>query len=216
MRRGRRRLVLGVASMLVLLPGLAGAGPPSPPAARAADAPAAWVRMPFDGYWDRFGLAHPSRHPTGGHWAVDVYAAPGTAVRARFGAPAGVRVQLRVNSVYPTCSRAGGRTVTLDVYGNGAKLGWVAYAHLGGIPAWVRAGASIPLGSQLGMLGRWPYERGCWEVLNDAGVHLHLAAADYSGYACYRSLASGELYVAGVRLGKVGRTPATGIKQACG
>lgn len=214
-RGNRPRLLVAVALALIPLLGIGGMGVPAAARDGVAATARVWVKMPFSGYWDRFGLSHPSEHPTRGDWAVDLYAAPGTAVRARIRGRPGTVVELRVDSVYPTCAWAGGKTVTLGVYADGARIGWVAYAHLDAVPAWVRSGEEVLPGSRLGALRMWRYERGCWEVVSEDGVHVHLAAADYSGYACYRSLQSGGFYVAGTAIGQLGRTSATATRQAC-
>ena len=184
--------------------------------------PTVQVGFPFDGWFDRFGFSHPSRHKSAkGDWATDVYASAGTEVRARFLPPPGVSVTLKVQRVKdPTCGTAG-KTVFVDVFANGEKLGWVAYAHLDAVPSWVEAGASVAPGALLGKLKQWEKDQpGCWEVSTPQGVHLHLALYSYPApgsqpYACYRDLDSGTFETAGTWIGTVGDTNANKRKQPC-
>src|SRR5437773_10343157 len=112
------RVVLPVSATLAVLlaPGL--------PAAEAATATIK-LAAPFSGYWDKFGISGPSYHYSSGDWSVDFFSNSGTEVKARFNPGTTVSMKLKVVSVSPTCGTAG-KTVKVDVYGNGTRLGWAS------------------------------------------------------------------------------------------
>ncbi|MBU1228072.1 MAG: hypothetical protein KJ698_12785 [Actinobacteria bacterium] len=176
----------------------------------------ALVGMPFTGWWDRFGLAHPRFHGTStGNWATDLYERAGTKVRAHVWAPRKADLRLEVASVTSsTACPSSGRQVKIDVYLGSSKIGWVAYVHLASVRAGVVPGATIDPGAVVGELARWPYSS-CWQVTSDTGIHTHHAEYNYHGYSCYAPRESGARIGRGRWIGSLGATTASGNKQAC-
>ena len=177
----------------------------------------ALIGMPFTGWWDRHGYANPRSHYSSGNWSTDLYQASGTAVRAKVLVPSGVALGLKVASVRTTCSSAG-RSVRIDVYRNGAKIGYVDYGHLANVPSSVYAGASLAQDQQLGVLRFWtPYRAGCWEVRTSSGTHTHFTGFSYPGYgySCFAAHGAGSYLPAGRWIGTIGPTNATTTKQPC-
>ncbi len=169
--------------------------------------------MPFSGYWDRFGIAHPSYHGPSGNsyadWATDVYAAAGTAVRPRFSGPS---LALKVASVSTTCGSAG-KTVVIDVHTNGVFVGTARYGHLSSVP--VAAGQWISQDTIIGSLAQYGYQAGCWEVRTSEGVHTHVTGYNLRGYSCYVDVGSRSFQSAGVTIGAVGGTLGAGVRSQC-
>jgi hypothetical protein len=184
----------------------------SAPLAHAGGA-GAEIGMPFEGWWDRFGLAHPSAHGPAGNsyadWAIDLYAAAGTAVRPRMRGPA---VALKVASVGATCGTAG-RTVAIDVHTNGQHVGTVRYGHLSSVG--VAANQWISTDTVIGHLSQYSYQTGCWEVSGSTGVHTHFTSFNLTNYSCYYDLGSRSFQAEGTSIGIVGGAFATAAKSQC-
>lgn len=189
----------------------------------------------FAGWWDRFGVAHPSFHHRvecepqysgwytskqacyrgPGDWSLDYYNNPGTWVRYN-AFPQGGTLTARVWAIQPTCvagPSAGGWTVFVDVYISGSWEGWMSYGHLDQIQ--VSPGQWISPGQLLGRLKRWPYSTGCWEVTTDQGVHSHVEFYNAFLYACYINYASGTYLAYPSGLGLIGRTIYTAPRSPC-
>ena len=123
---------------------------------------------------------------------------PGTDVRVHMGAASG-SVTLSIALVQPTCSA--GTTVRVNVYINGAHVGWVSYGHLTQVA--VSQGQSIGNGAVLGKTSQWSYATGLWEVTNSNGVHTHFTTFNNFHYSCY--LLSGAAQLGdGARIGILG------------
>lgn len=174
-----------------------------------------WVhwRAPFTGYWDRFGVAHPSSHPTpwGGDWSVDYYSAPGTPGSFYASSSAGYSVYGIVSAVSGSCSNRlvwAGYMYRVDVHDTGLGYrGWVLYAHVQDTygATWYRLqpGQQVTNGSGIGWTERWSYSS-CYQATNDAGVHWHLEAYQPTHYACWYPYQSGTGLAQGAVLGAVG------------
>lgn len=192
-------------------------------------------RSPFTGWWDRFGLSHPSVHwrvecepaqsgwyeydpgcgTLNGDWSLDYYAAPGTRVDFK-GDGIGGPFAAQVWAVMPTCgstSSLGGYTVFVDVYVHGQKEGWISYGHLNDVQ--VTAGQWIFWGQPLGYLKDWGHSYGCYEVSSPSGVHSHIEMYNSSSFACYVNWGSGSYISSNSDLGHVGRSQYSGVQQAC-
>lgn len=189
----------------------------------------------FSGWWDRYGLAHPSFHHRvecepqysgfyttkqpcyygPGDWSVDFYNSSGTLVRHN-GLAQGGSLTARVWAIQPTCSAgpsAGGYTVFIDLYVNGQWQGWASHGHLNSVQ--VSAGQWISPGQALGYLNLWPYSAGCWEVTSNSGVHTHYEEYNAYRYACYQNYSSGTWLSYPGSLGIVGRTVYTAPRSPC-
>ncbi|MFA5787489.1 MAG: M23 family metallopeptidase [Actinomycetota bacterium] len=171
------------------------------------------IGMPFSGWWDRFGVSHPSYHGPSGNtyadWATDIYAAPGTAVRPRLSGPG---LALKVSSTNVTCGSAG-RTVAIDVHTNGQWVGTVRYGHLSNLA--VSPNQWISTDTVLGTLAMYSYQPGCWEVNDTNGVHTHLTGYNLQSYSCYYDVGSGSFRSDGYPVGIVGGSYASGPRQRC-
>jgi len=196
---------------------------------------------PFSGWWDRFGLAHPSVHHRvecstqapgyysyrplcdsrygPGDWSVDYYNLPWTTVRFRARMRYLRPFHARVWAIYPTCSNAeGGWTVVVHLWvqdddGYYSWEGWVSYGHLDNVQ--VLPFQVIYPGQVLGQLRKWSYSA-CYQVTTDAGVHTHHEEWNTHRYACYVPYSSGAyLYEAYHALGIVGSTSYSGPRQPC-
>lgn len=180
----------------------------------------ALVGMPFTGWWDRFGWAHPSGHHTSGNWSTDLYQASGTPVRPRVYLPRNYALTLKVNSTPAVTCGSAGKNVVLDVYAGSTRLGYIKYGHLNSVPSGLVTGTTVSQGTQLGTLSNWPWRTGCWEVSSTSGIHTHFTSYNYSGYSCYwpvRSQSASETQSPEGRLiAQLGSTTATGTQQACG
>lgn len=197
-------------SLLVLVAGLLLPVAAAPPA--AADGAGATIGMPFTGWWDRYGIAHPSYHAGGStsvDWAVDIYQGAGTHVRPRMSGPG---LALKVSSVRPTCGSAG-HTVTIDVHTNGQYVGVVRYGHLAGVT--VSAEQWIAPDTVIGQLSQYGYQAGCWEVTSAGGVHTHVTSYNLRGYSCYHDVGSGAYLGEGHAIGIVGGNYAAGRQLPC-
>lgn len=182
----------------------------APPA--AADGAGATIGMPFTGWWDRYGVAHPSYHAgnnTAVDWAVDIYQGAGTQVRPRMSGPG---LALKVSSVRATCGSAG-QTVTIDVHTSGQYVGVVRYGHLSGVT--VAAEQWISPDTVIGQLAQYPYQSGCWEVSSAGGVHTHVTGYNLRGYSCYHDVGSGAYLAEGHAIGIVGGNYAVARQSPC-
>lgn len=179
--------------------------------------PTARIDMPFTGYWDRFGYSPPSSHhtPFGGDWGTDIYANPGTTIRANVRST-NHTVQLRVIHVRPGCRSGsvadGGYEVRATVLSDGQDIGWVSWMHVAN-PA-VSAGQTLSPGATLGVTSRFRTSD-CYQVTTDAGTHVHLEARDNTNYACYVDHGAGTLLSAGTMVGKIGGSYATSTGAQC-
>lgn len=175
-------------------------------------APTVLVGMPFTGWWDRFGEAHPKTHDTSGNWSTDIFQVPGTDVRLRVYGPAGKQLSVSQNSASRSCTGvcSVGYNAQVDVLLGGANLGYVKYGHLTAVPTTISS-----VTAYLGDLKLWPKHFTYWIVSNKDEVHTHFTARNVSGYACYWPRTSGTSYPVGRLIGKLGATNATNIKQAC-
>lgn len=170
--------------------------------------------MPFTGWWDRYGVAHPSYHPPSGgagqpDWAVDIYQGAGTQVRPRMSGP---NLALKVALVRATCGSAG-QTVVLDVHTNGEWVGSTTYGHLANVA--VSAGQWISPDTVIGQLSQWSYQSGCWEVSSSGGIHTHVTGYNRQSYSCYHDPGSGSYLGDGHAIGIVGGAYATAARSRC-
>jgi len=176
------------------------AGPSRGPASNEVEG-VAQVLMPFSGRFanEAFKETAPGKHPhywSGMQWATDIYAVPGTPVKANF---SGNGISLKVINVggIPDCFSDSNKTVkvsagsyvTVSVSVNGQNIGSVHYQHLDVVD--LKAGAEISNGATLGITHMWT-KSNCWQVNNDAGVHTHLEVGSKSGTACYMAHARGS------------------------
>jgi len=192
---------------------LAMGGVPAAQGVPAVTDPTTHLRMPFTGWFDKYGFSPPGSHFTSGDWSTDLYAPPPTTVKAWIQIPSGGTTTLKVLSVGTTCGTAG-KTVKLDVYVNGTKSGWMSYGHLDAVPGGIVPGASVAVGGTVGKTKLWSYQAGCWEVTNTGGVHTHFTAYNYHNYACY--LDKSEQYLSyNTSIGRIGGAYATHAKQEC-
>ena len=204
--RGALAVIVIGATML-----LAGQILPAMPASAAGQG--ATIRMPFDGWWDRYSVAHPSYHGPAGNnyadWAVDIYEAAGTTVRANFG---GANTTMKVASIAATCGSAG-QTVRLDIHTNGQFVGTARYGHLSNVS--VSVDQWFGSGTALGELAQYPYQAGCWEVSSSGGVHTHVTGYNLADYSCYIDVGSGSRLAAGTPIGVVGGAYGSRAQQEC-
>jgi hypothetical protein len=189
----------------------------------------------FAGYWDRFGVSHPSIHhivtcePQNsgyytsrqpcfygpGDWSLDYYNASETPVMYNASASSGT-LMAQVWAIQPTCSGGGsvaGWTVFVDVYVSGSWEGWISYSHLDQVG--VSAGQWISSGQLLGKLKRWSYRAGCWGVRTENGVHMHIEMYNKYKYACYLAFQSGVYLSYPKALGVIGQTIYTKKRSQC-
>ena len=119
--------------------------------------------------------------PYSGDWAVDLPKPAATKVHL-YVAP---RVQssvvtTKVESVSQACTTGdGGKVITIGVYVEDTKVGWIKYAHV--IPA-VEAGAEVvPWGTELGsVFEAGSHQENCWY-----GPHVHMEVDNTTHYSCY-------------------------------
>ncbi|MGH2607821.1 MAG: hypothetical protein ACRDHF_01920 [Tepidiformaceae bacterium] len=173
-------------------------GPPNP----------AWVEInaPFSGYFDRFGLAHPSVHDTGawnGDWETDFYREPSVEGRWYPGASSSgswIVSRIAVGGARNTCEKSSwtiaGYSYKIDLTDNSGYLGWFGLGHVdpefvGGGTYFISPGAQVADGMYIGTQKKWDELAGCWAVSTDAGVHWHVDAWNAHNYACYFPHASG-------------------------
>lgn len=181
--------------------------------------------MPFSsGGWALNGT-HPKSHSYfDADWATDLYQASGTKVKALV-SESNVTLKILGNpkTLYGKSSSCGsgtinaGKTVRIGVWRAGQKLGWFSFQHLDAVPTTIKDGAKISNGTVLGKLKKWA-KSGCyWVTYNNASsVHTHASGFSYDPhYSCYRNLTAGNRYGTDVWIGKVGKTSATGKRQAC-
>jgi hypothetical protein len=191
---------------------------------------------PFGGWWDRFGLSHPSSHHRvecepafgthatkpvcnadwgPGDWSIDYYGPDRPVV---FGVPSSAGSwSARVWAIAPTCSGAGGGsiagwTVFVDIYVNGGWQGWESFGHLNNVQ--VTPGQWIGSGTVLGYTKKWEWHL-CYRVNNPDGVHIHHEEWNFSSYACWWPYSSGSYLNYNQWFGTVGRIGYTGVQQQC-
>lgn len=210
-------------------------GLPSAARADASDATRVTVKSGSAGYWDRFGLAHPSEHhivtcepkASGnfttnqgcgtntygkGDWSLDFYLPAGSSVRYD-AVGSGGTLTAKVWAIQPTCSQSSaGKTVFIDLYIGSAWEGWVSYSHLDQVA--VSVGQTISPSQIIGKTKKWSYST-CWQVSSDAGVHTHIEMWDKYRYSCYTNYQSRTYLGSSMNLGVVGRTIYTGIRSRC-
>jgi len=181
---------------------------PAEPTARVSSEAATGsvtIGMPFDGTFDRFGIAGPTDHHrvAGGDWSADVYAGPGTAIKVRSTA-----ASAKVTSIGATCKGGdpalGGYTINVALLrGDGSTAGTAHYLHVA--DPRVKAGQAIGDGEVLGVTRQWPRST-CYDVTNANGVHVHFEAKGSSCWAVASKTDLGE----GAALARVGGGDALG------
>jgi len=167
--------------------------------------------MPFTGGWSTY--VNPATHPvyfggSGTTWATDLYAVPGTPVKA---VTASGSATFRVTSAgaLVNCFNSSNQRVSAgdyvlaDVFVNGSKVGVALWEHLNGRT--VSAGATFGSGTILGYTAMWGWSS-CWQVNNNAGVHVHFEAS-----GCYIARSSGAVLSEGTAIGRMG----SGLPKQC-
>lgn len=179
--------------------------------------PTARVEMPFTGGFDRFGHSHPAWHRLvyDGDWSTDLYATPGTQIRANVDS-SNHDVRLRVDHVRPGCASGvaadGGYEVRASVISGGQDIGWVSWMHVSSPQA--SAGQTLSPGALLGTTSRFRYSS-CYQVTTEQGAHVHLEVGNEQADACYLDHASGTELSSGALIGKMGGSYASGIRTVC-
>ena len=180
------------------------------PAAAAAERAA--ILFPFSGKtWYTAADDQPGAHPHYWNaWAMDLHAAPGTAVKARFASSDG-NVALSVASIGATCAppNSAGKNVTVNVYVDGAHVGEVIYGHLNNVQ--VSAGEAIAVDTTLGYVNNWT-ESSCWQDnAADGYVHTHMEVEK----GCYRGLPDWTSYSSGTPVGLLKSAFGSGNVSVC-
>ena len=104
-RKGGEVLRTNRAIVFALVLGfLAIGGLPGAQGAPAVTDPTTHLRMPFTGWFDKYGFSPPGSHFTSGDWSTDLYAPPPTTVKAWIQIPSGGTTTLKVLSVGTTPS----------------------------------------------------------------------------------------------------------------
>jgi hypothetical protein len=180
------------------------------------------IRAPFSGYWDRFGIAHPSYHQThfGGDWGVDFYQLPGTGGTFFIANSNGLSSYGVVGSRGGTCRQGlwAGYAYRFDLYDSTGYRGWYLTAHVSetngmGQSYLLQPGSYMYNGNFIGWTAQYP-NSDCYQVDTASGVHWHIEAYQPSHYACYFPYSSGTYLSAGQDMGAVGSN-ATYAKAPC-
>jgi hypothetical protein len=200
-------------------------GVPTP--AQATTDPGWIVEMPFTGYFDRFNLAPPCCHHSDGDWSTDLYWDLNSSHLKVV--PHSPRILksfevFKVLAVGTTCGTAG-KTVKLNanvhVYNTKTDswksydLGWVSYGHLANVPSNIKVGASFVDSVYVGDLHKWSYQKDCYEVSSNSGIHTHFTAYNYHNYSCYYALSGDHLRGYNTIIGEIGGNFASGRGQEC-
>jgi hypothetical protein len=150
--------------------------------------------------------------PYSGDWAVDLPKPAATKVHL-YVAP---RVQAsvvttKVESVSQACTSGdGGKVITIGVYVEDTKVGWIKYAHV--IPA-VEAGAEVvPWGTELGsVFEAGSHQKNCWY-----GPHVHMEVDNTTHYSCYnKGWSAGQDFSPTNFFGFLGGRQVTWHPEAC-
>jgi len=180
------------------------------------------IRAPFSGYWDRFGIAHPSSHhtPFGGDWGVDFYAPPGTGGTFFIANSNGLPAYGVVADRRPSCGGKdwAGWAYRFGLYDSSGYRGWYLVAHVSetnsiGSPYYLQPGTTIYNGNFIGWTAQYNYSN-CYQVTNASGVHWHIEAFQPRHYSCYFPYPSGTYLVSGQDMGAVGSN-ATAPRRPC-
>lgn len=185
-----------------------------------------WIGAPYDGAWpnasDCSGANYPTNKcslpkshwtPYGGDWAVDLPKASRSGVYL-YAAPqvTSNTVRAKVESIGNACTRGdGGKVVTIGLYVEGVKIGWVKYAHV--IPSvtvgkWLRDRWGVKLGTVFWTENRNPR---CW-----MGAHIHMEFDNVDNYSCYnKGWRPGQSFEKSNFLGFVGGRRVSGQPQPC-
>jgi hypothetical protein len=181
--------------------------------------PAISVQPPFTGIWDKYGVANPRNHNSvaGGDWAADLYRAPNSVIKVRAYPTSGrgaVRYYVAAETSACRSRTDGGRAVKIDFYISSTKVGSAWYLHLANVPTGVRAGAWLSHGAVLGYTSRFTRSP-CYDVPDDAGVHIHFELISDVHWACYINRRSGTSFEYYGVIGRIGGEYARGPRAAC-
>lgn len=180
--------------------------------ALAATQEAAEIGAPFAGKWGYNVNVNPpysdqnSSHPAvhlisgGGDFATDYYGTPGQQVRLRVSNATG-----NVTFAWAGSSTSCGTSTKVNVFVDGAQVGWIYIAHLVGA---VKSGP-LTNGMVLGTVGNYSCA---------PGQHIHVEIkADAGNYACYQDYGHpGTAIQENAKFAGVGATGAAGTRRACG
>lgn len=179
--------------------------------------PVATIGMPLTGTWASNVIVNPpytatnSSYPAvapannGGDWATDVWASEGTPVTLQVTSTDGP-----VTFTWESSTTSCGTSSKVDVFVNGAFVGWIFFAHLQGGRGTDTTDPQPTNGMTLGTMHDWG--NGC----ND-GPHLHIELGNNSAsnYACWTDNGHpGVTLNQGDALGMVG-TLNSAPKQSC-
>ncbi len=210
------QMVMRLGILVCLILGLSAA---PAQASHAPSHPAINVQPPFSGYWDKYGLSGPAIHRpvTGADWAVDMYRSPGSTVRVRaFPVSGSGSVAYRIAAVTRACASGvyanGGNAVKVEFHYGGYLVGHAWYLHLANVP--VQAGQWVGHGALLGYTARFT-QNACYDVPNDAGVHVHFELYSSRHHACYIRRSAGTWVDYWKVIGKIGGNYASTTMTAC-
>jgi hypothetical protein len=193
------------------------------------------IRAPFTGYWDEWGYSPPCCHlnpstpASGGDWATDYYQMPYTtgywyAYSSSSANPfVTAQVVLRGNTCPLQASSwtYAGLKYRIEVTNDSGDLGWFEYDHVdpdGGY-YFILQGSYVTNGMKIGRTYLWNGGvklPGCWEVINDDGVHWHIVGLNHgTTYSCYPPHPTAALLSKQTNLIGVVGSNATGRGASC-
>lgn len=175
-----------------------------------------WTPLVGGSAWARTGGTEPAAHhivySNWGYqndWSVDIFSGPGTRVVSPFGSKAsnGQAMTVRVVSVGAGCASGnladGGSVVKLEATNSatGVVLGRADLMHVANPQ--VGPGAVVGPWTTLGYTSRFRYSN-CYQVSNDAGVHVHAEFINAHRYSCYIWRSNGAGVNENTVIGRVG------------
>jgi hypothetical protein len=169
------------------------------------------IGMPFDGTWASKESGQADQHTNyWGNWAEDIFGL-NKDVYLNVSSPTGGTLSFSLDQNSASCGGVAGEGIVVGISLDNEKVGQVYYEHLAGV---VKKGP-ITNGMKLGTTKNWG-KSDCYQPGSDAGVHTHFEAKSDSGnYSCWYQHSVGESLSAGAIIGRLGKTSATGKKEAC-